>query len=65
MFSETSVHTTATRYKVPEDIYNFYRRDNIPEDSVRRPQIVFLYGEANQQLFHGNSCGVLYHPKEP
>jgi hypothetical protein len=37
MVSETSVLTTATQYNVPEDIYNSYRRETIPENSVLRP----------------------------
>jgi hypothetical protein len=40
MASETSVLTRATRYKVPEDIYNLYRRQNIQEDSVLRPYMI-------------------------
>jgi hypothetical protein len=39
IFSETSVLTRVTRQKVPEDIYHWYRRDNIPKDSVIGPYI--------------------------
>jgi hypothetical protein len=48
IFSETSDLITATRYKVPKDIYHRFRRENIPEDSVLGPYRVFLYGEADQ-----------------
>jgi hypothetical protein len=34
MFPEMSVLTRATRYKVPEDINNWYRHENIAEDGV-------------------------------
>jgi lipopolysaccharide export system protein LptA len=40
MFSETSVLTRATRYKVSEDIYHIYCREIIPEDGVLRPYIM-------------------------
>jgi hypothetical protein len=49
VFSETLGLTRATRSNTPQDIYNFYRRENIPEDSVLTPYILSLYGEANQQ----------------
>jgi hypothetical protein len=45
-FSETSVRTSATQYKVSEDIYNWYRRESIPEDIVLRTLTVTLYGNA-------------------
>jgi hypothetical protein len=31
--------------KFPKGIYNWYRRESIPEVGVLRPLIVFLYGE--------------------
>jgi hypothetical protein len=34
MFSETSVVTRSTWYKVPEGICNLYRHESIPEDTV-------------------------------
>jgi hypothetical protein len=37
MFSETSVLTLATRYKIPDDIYHWYRCESIQEVSVPRP----------------------------
>jgi hypothetical protein len=33
-FSEMLVRTSATQYKVPEGIFNWYRCESIPEDSV-------------------------------
>jgi hypothetical protein len=39
-FSETSVRNSATRYEVPEDIYNWHCRESNPEDSVLRTLIV-------------------------
>jgi hypothetical protein len=30
--SETSASNNATRYNAPEDIFNWYRRESIPED---------------------------------
>jgi hypothetical protein len=36
----------ATWYKVPEGIYDRYRHESIPKESVLRQQIVSLYGEA-------------------
>jgi hypothetical protein len=33
-FSEKSVRTRGTWYEVPEDIFNWYRRESIPEDGV-------------------------------
>jgi hypothetical protein len=34
VFSEITVRTRATRYKVPEYIYNWYHNESIPEDNV-------------------------------
>jgi hypothetical protein len=65
MLFETSVRTRATQYKVLEVIYNFYRRENVPEDSVLRPLIASLYGEADQQCFHGSTTVESFQPKEP
>jgi hypothetical protein len=49
---------------IPKDIWHCYRRENMPENSILRPYMVSLYGEANQeiidkvtahqQLFHAN-----------
>jgi hypothetical protein len=50
MFSESPVLIRATRCKVPEDIHNRYHRENIPEDRVLRPYVLFLDGEANTKV---------------
>jgi hypothetical protein len=34
MFSETSVQNSATCNKVPEELFNSYHHESIPEDSV-------------------------------
>jgi hypothetical protein len=39
------------------------RCDNIPEDSVRLPYIVSIYGEVNQQRFHGSTAVESCHPE--
>jgi hypothetical protein len=39
MLSERSGPTTATLCNSPKDIRHCYRRENIPEDSVLRPDI--------------------------
>jgi hypothetical protein len=49
MFSETSVLTIATWYKVPEGIYNCYDQEIIPKDGVLEPLIVSLYRGADEQ----------------
>jgi hypothetical protein len=49
IFSETSVRTRSTGYKVPGDIYNRYDGESTPEDFVVQPYIVSLYGEADEQ----------------
>jgi hypothetical protein len=36
IFSKKAVPTRVTRYKVPEGICHWYRRDDMPEDSVLR-----------------------------
>jgi hypothetical protein len=45
-FSEMSVRASATRYQVYEDIFNWHRRENSPEDSGLPTLIVSFYGEA-------------------
>jgi hypothetical protein len=45
-FSATSIQANATRYKVPEDIFNWYHRKVIPEDSGLPILTVSLYGGA-------------------
>jgi hypothetical protein len=45
--SETSILTTLTLCQVPKEVCNWCRRENVSADSVRRPKILFLYGEAN------------------
>jgi hypothetical protein len=51
-YSETSVlHARPTQHHIPEeDILNCYRLENITEDSGLRSYIVFLYGEAIQDI---------------
>jgi hypothetical protein len=49
----------------PEGICHCYGRQNIPEDVAPRPYILYLYGDANQQWFHGNTTLESYHPAEP
>jgi hypothetical protein len=49
-FSETLVQNSATWYKVSEDIFNQYRHESLPEDSVPRTSIVSLYGEVLQNI---------------
>jgi hypothetical protein len=39
-FSETSVRNSATWYKVPEDTFNFLRRESIKQDSAVGTSII-------------------------
>jgi hypothetical protein len=54
IFSETSVRTRVTWYKIPKGLYNWYHRESIPEDNAIRPLTVSFYGEPDQRWFHGN-----------
>jgi hypothetical protein len=46
------VFTAVTRTNFPENIRHCYRRENIPEDRVLRPYVVFFYGEANKEIIY-------------
>jgi hypothetical protein len=37
----TAFFVTATRYKVPEGMYHWYRRENVPEDSSLEPKVKY------------------------
>jgi hypothetical protein len=53
VFSETSVLARATRYKVPEDIYNWYRHRKTPEDSILRPsKVAIAVHESTKSTIH-------------